>query len=58
MRACVVVPARDEEDLTGACIAALADQTGVSHAEYETILVLDRCTDPTGARTGTSRWPT
>ena len=28
MKACVVVPARDEEELIGACIAALAAQTG------------------------------
>ena len=28
MRACVVVPARDEEELIGACIAALAAQDG------------------------------
>ena len=30
LRACVVVPARDEEELIGACIAALAAQTGVA----------------------------
>ena len=49
MRACVVVPARDEEELIGACIAALAAQTGVARADYEVLLVLDRCTDATEA---------
>lgn len=47
LRACVVVPARDEEDLIGACITALANQTGVARDAYEVILVLDRCTDST-----------
>ena len=50
MKACVVVPARDEEELIGACIAALAAQTGVARADYEVLLVLDRCTDATEAR--------
>ena len=50
LRACVVVPARDEEDLIGACIAALAHQTGVARDAYEVILVLDRCTDATAER--------
>ena len=50
MRACVVVPARDEEELIGACIAALAAQTGVARDDYEVLLVLDRCTDATEAR--------
>ncbi|MDA0183634.1 glucosyl-3-phosphoglycerate synthase [Solirubrobacter phytolaccae] len=50
LRACVVVPARDEEDLIGACIAALAHQTGVPRDAYEVILVLDRCTDATAER--------
>ena len=48
--ACVVVPARDEEELVGGCIAALAAQRGVAAAEYEVLLVLDRCTDATEAR--------
>ena len=50
LRASVVVPARDEEDLIGACLRALAAQTGVGPEEYEVILVLDRCTDGTEAR--------
>jgi glycosyltransferase involved in cell wall biosynthesis len=50
LRACVIVPARDEEELIGACIAALAAQVGVPKCAYEVILVLDRCTDDTEAR--------
>ena len=50
MKACIVVPARDEEELIGACIAALAAQTGVERDDYEVLLVLDRCTDATAAR--------
>ncbi len=52
LRACVVVPARDEEDLVGGCVSALAAQRGVATAEYEVLLVLDRCTDATEARAG------
>jgi glycosyltransferase involved in cell wall biosynthesis len=48
--ACVVVPARDEEDLIGACISALAAQEGVSRDDYAVLLVLDRCTDATAGR--------
>ncbi|WP_169542302.1 glucosyl-3-phosphoglycerate synthase [Solirubrobacter soli] len=50
MIACVVVPARDEEELIGACIAALAAQEGVSRGDYEVLLVLDRCSDATAER--------
>ena len=50
LRASVVVPARDEEDLVGACLRALAAQAGVGPEEYEVLLVLDRCTDGTEAR--------
>ena len=50
LRASVVVPARDEEDLVGACLRALAHQGGVAPDEYEVLLVLDRCTDGTEAR--------
>lgn len=50
MKACVIVPARDEEELIGACIRALAAQEGVSRADYEVLLVLDRCTDATEAQ--------
>lgn len=50
LRACVVVPARDEEALVGACLRALATQEGVAPDEYEVLLVLDRCTDATEER--------
>jgi glucosyl-3-phosphoglycerate synthase len=50
LRACVVVPARDEEDLIAACLWALATQTGVEPHEYEVLLVLDRCMDGTRDR--------
>ena len=50
LRAVVVVPAHNEEDLIGECIAALAHQRGVARDEYEVILVLDRCTDATAER--------
>lgn len=50
LRACVVVPARDEEERIAACIGALACQDGVDRAEYEVVLVLDGCADRTGER--------
>lgn len=50
LRACVVVPARNEEDLVGRCLQALADQRLISPEEYEVILVLDGCTDETESR--------
>ncbi|HSK99381.1 MAG TPA: glycosyltransferase family A protein [Rubrobacteraceae bacterium] len=50
LRICVVVPARNEEELVGSCLRALAEQEGVSHEEYEILLVLDRCTDGTEKR--------
>lgn len=50
LRASVVVPARNEEDLVGACLLALAAQAGVTTDEYEVLLVLDRCTDATEKR--------
>jgi glucosyl-3-phosphoglycerate synthase len=46
---CVVVPARNEEELIGSCLRALAEQEGVTWEEYEVLLVLDECTDRTGA---------
>ena len=49
LRASVVVPARDEQDLIVSCLQALANQKDVSSEEYEVLLVLDRCTDHTGA---------
>lgn len=50
LRICVVVPARNEEELIGSCLRALAEQEAVSPEEYEVLLVLDRCTDGTGTR--------
>jgi glucosyl-3-phosphoglycerate synthase len=50
LRACVVVPARDEQDLIASCLEALAAQTGVEPHEYEVLLVLDDCTDATAER--------
>ena len=50
LRACVVVPARNEEDLIGPCLEALATQIGVGPLDYEVLLILDRCTDETEAR--------
>jgi glucosyl-3-phosphoglycerate synthase len=50
LRASIVVPARDEETLVGACLAALAAQREVEPAAYEVVLVLDGCTDATAAR--------
>src|SRR5918994_3160388 len=50
LRACVVVPARNEEAHIGSCIEALATQERVAHREYEVILVLDRCSDETEQR--------
>ena len=45
LRACVVVPARNEEALVGPCLEALAAQADVESSEYEVLLILD------GART-------
>jgi glucosyl-3-phosphoglycerate synthase len=50
LRACVVVPARDEQDLIATSLRALATQTGIAKYEYEVLLVLDRCTDATAER--------
>jgi GT2 family glycosyltransferase len=50
LRACVVVPARDEEDLIASCLQALATQEHVAHHAYEVLLILDRCTDETEER--------
>ena len=49
LRACVVVPARDEEALVSACVRALAAQRGIAREDFELLLVLDRCTDATEA---------
>ena len=50
LKVSVVVPARDEEELVGACLRALATQQEVSPEEYEVLLVLDHCTDDTEER--------
>ena len=50
LKVSVVVPARNEEALVGSCLEALAEQEGISHEEYEVLLVLDHCTDETEAR--------
>jgi glucosyl-3-phosphoglycerate synthase len=50
LRACVVVPARDEQDLIASSLRALAAQSGLEPYEYEVLLVLDRCTDVTADR--------
>ncbi len=47
LRACVVVPAHNEEETVGACLGALAGQLGVAPDEYEVVLVLNACTDDT-----------
>lgn len=48
--ACVVVPARDEQERIAGCIAALAGQDGVRRDQYEVLLVLDACRDRTRER--------
>ncbi|MGZ6640920.1 MAG: glucosyl-3-phosphoglycerate synthase [Solirubrobacteraceae bacterium] len=50
LRAVVAVPARDEEQLVGRCLRALAAQEGVDRAAFEVVLVLDGCTDATRER--------
>jgi glycosyltransferase involved in cell wall biosynthesis len=50
LRVCVVVTTRNEEELIGSCLRALAEQEGVSYDEYEILLVLDHCTDGTQVR--------
>lgn len=50
LRASVVVPAKDEEDLVGRCLESLASQTGVTSEEYEVLLVLDDCRDATAEK--------
>jgi glucosyl-3-phosphoglycerate synthase len=50
LEACVVVPARNEQDRIAHCLEALATQRGVAPAAYEVLLVLDGCDDLTEAR--------
>ncbi len=50
LRACVVVPARNEEKLVECCLEGLADQAEVERGGFEVILVLDACSDGTEQR--------
>ena len=50
LRACVVVPARNEQDLIASALRSLAAQTGIEPYEYEVLIVLDNCTDATEKR--------
>lgn len=45
LRVSVVIPAKNEEERLGACLAALAGQVGVKTSEFEVLLVLDGCVD-------------
>jgi glycosyltransferase involved in cell wall biosynthesis len=55
VRAVVVVPAHDEEERIGRCLAALASQVEVAAEEFEVIVVLDACEDATAAEVGAVR---
>lgn len=46
----MVVPARDEEERIGACLAALGAQTDLEPEAWELLLVLDNCRDRTRER--------
>ena len=47
LKACVVVPARDEAVRVAACLEALAAQEGLAPSAWEVLLVLDECSDNT-----------
>lgn len=49
MRAVVVIPAFNECATIGACLAALNAQEGVWPGDFRVVLVLNACTDSTGA---------
>jgi glucosyl-3-phosphoglycerate synthase len=49
VRAVVVVPAHDEEERIGRCLAALAAQVEAEPSSYEVIVVIDACADGTAA---------
>ena len=55
VRAVVVVPAHDEEERIGRCLAALAAQVEVGPGEFEAIVVLDDCADGTAAAVEAAR---
>lgn len=50
LEACVVVPARNEEERIGACLAALEAQMDLRPESWEVLLVLDDCRDQTRER--------
>ena len=50
LEASVVVPARDEEERIGACLAALGAQMDLTPGSWEVLLVLDDCRDQTRER--------
>jgi glycosyltransferase involved in cell wall biosynthesis len=49
MRACVIVPVRNEAASIGAVIDALANQHGVDQADYEIIVLANNCDDDSAA---------
>lgn len=55
IRAVVIVPAHDEEERIGRCLAALASQVEVGPEEFEIVVVLDACTDDTAAVVASTR---
>lgn len=57
LRAVVVVPARNEEALIGACIASLVAQDGLTPDEWEIVLVLSACSDETEKRARSTAGP-
>ncbi len=59
LEACVVVPARDEEQRIAGCLEALATQRGLAPESWEVLLVLDDCGDRTHevARATAARHP-
>ncbi len=58
-KACVVVPARNEESGLGATLDALRLQENIAADEYEVLLLLNNCTDASEAvaRAYQARWP-
>lgn len=54
-RCVVVVPARDEQELIGASLDALAAQQGVPDGGFEVVVVLDACADDTAGEVTRAR---
>ncbi|MGI8632504.1 MAG: glycosyltransferase [Solirubrobacterales bacterium] len=50
LRACVCIPAHQEQQLIGACIEALGATAGLGRDEWEVLIADDRCTDDTPLR--------